>query len=147
MKQKNKSWIPWLFLYGWSNAGKTTLGNISNCIWNNFNNPNYAIPFTAIDTKAKLGEAISQSTLPLVINEIAPLSDDNVTDWLLAYVPPLGVAVTVGPVLSIVYVSSPTGPALPNVSYPINLRVVVVLMVMGPAYAVLPSSGVLPSVV
>ena len=57
MKQKNKSWIPWLFLYGWSNAGKTTLGNISNCIWNNFNNPNYAIPFTAIDTNVCLNVA------------------------------------------------------------------------------------------
>ena len=82
MKQKNKSWIPWLFLYGWSKTGKTTLGYISNCVWNNFNNPNHAIPFTAVDTKAKLGEAVSQSTYPLVINEVAPLSDDRYRDLL-----------------------------------------------------------------
>ena len=82
MKQKNKSWIPWLFLYGWSKTGKTTLGYISTCVWNNFNNPNYAIPFTAVDTKAKLGEAVSQSTHPLVINEVAPLSDDRYRDLL-----------------------------------------------------------------
>jgi hypothetical protein len=81
MKQKNKTWIPWLFLYGWSNTGKTTFGNISNCVWNNFNDPKHdAIPFTAVDTKAKLGEAISQSTFPLVINEVAPLSDDRYRD-------------------------------------------------------------------
>ena len=84
MKQKNKSWIQWLFLYVWSNTGKTTFGKISNCIWNNFNDPKHddVIPFTAIDTKAKLGEAISQSTFPLAINEVAPLSDDRYRDLL-----------------------------------------------------------------
>ena len=39
------------------------------------------------------------------------------------------------------YVSDPTGPALPRVSYPINLRVVVVLMGIGPVYSLYPLSG------
>ena len=82
MKQKNKMWIPWIFLYGWSKTGKTTLGSISCCIWNNFNSKDHAIPFIAVDTKAKLGEAISQSTYPLAINEVAPLSDDRYRDLL-----------------------------------------------------------------
>ena len=45
------------------------------------------------------------------------------------------------------YVSDPTGPALPRVSYPINLRVVVVLMGIGPVYNVIDDEGVSPLVV
>ena len=62
-------------------------------------------------------------------------------------VPVAGEAVTVGPVLSIVYVSSPTGPALPNVSYPMNLRVVVELIGIAAVYSVSVLSGSVPSVV
>ena len=34
-------------------------------------------PFTAVDTKARLGEALSKSTYPIVINEVAQLNDEN----------------------------------------------------------------------
>ena len=33
--------------------------------------------FTAADTKARLGEALSKSTYPIVINEVAQLNDEN----------------------------------------------------------------------
>ena len=35
------------------------------------------LSFTAVDTKAKLGEALSKSTYPIVINEVAQLNDEN----------------------------------------------------------------------
>ncbi|MGD1839204.1 MAG: hypothetical protein ACPKPY_14235 [Nitrososphaeraceae archaeon] len=37
---------------------------------------NYNIPFTNIDTPAKLGESLSKSTYPLVINEAGIFSDE-----------------------------------------------------------------------
>jgi hypothetical protein len=79
MKQKenNKMWIPWLYLYGCSRTGKTTLGDISCAIQGNYQNEKYKIPFTNVDTVAKLGEALSKSTFPLVINESGGLSDDS----------------------------------------------------------------------
>ena len=55
--------------------------------------------------------------------------------------------VVIGASSSSVYVSDPTGPALPRVSYPINLRVVVVLMGIGPVYNVFDDEGVSPLVV
>jgi len=78
MKQKNhnKIWIPWLYLYGSSRTGKTTLGDISCAIQGNYQNEKYKIPFTNVDTVAKLGEALSKSTFSLVINESGALSDD-----------------------------------------------------------------------
>ena len=79
MKQKNnnKIWIPWLYLYGSSRTGKTTLGDISCAIQGNYLDEKYKIPFTNVDTVAKLGEALSKSTFPLVINESGALSDDS----------------------------------------------------------------------
>ena len=79
MKQKNnnKIWIPWLYLYGSSRTGKTTLGDISCAIQGNYQDEKYKIPFTNVDTVAKLGEALSKSTFPLVINESGALSDDS----------------------------------------------------------------------
>ena len=79
MKQKNnnKIWIPWLYLYGSSRTGKTTLGDISCAIQGNYQEEKYKIPFTNVDTVAKLGEALSKSTFPLTINESGALSDDS----------------------------------------------------------------------
>jgi hypothetical protein len=77
LKQVNKKWIPWLYPYGWSNTGKSTLGDICCCIWNRFQDDDAILPFTAVDTKAKLGEALSKSTYPVVINEVAQLNDEN----------------------------------------------------------------------
>jgi hypothetical protein len=77
LKQVHKKWIPWLYPYGWSNTGKSTLGNICCCIWNHFQDDDAIIPFTAADTPARLGEALSRSTYPMVINEVGQLNDEN----------------------------------------------------------------------
>lgn len=77
MKQKTKMWIPWLYLYGSSRTGKTTLGDLACAIWGHYQDEKYKIPFTNVDTVAKLGEALSKSTFPLLINESGALSDES----------------------------------------------------------------------
>jgi hypothetical protein len=77
LKQVHKKWIPWLYPYGWANTGKSTLGEICCCIWNRYQDKDSILPFTAVDTKARLGEALSKSTYPIVINEVAQLTDEN----------------------------------------------------------------------
>jgi hypothetical protein len=77
LKQVHKKWIPWLCPYGWSNTGKSTLGDICCCIWNCYQDKDSILSFTAADTKARLGEALSKSTYPIVINEVAQLNEDN----------------------------------------------------------------------
>jgi len=77
IKQVHKKWIPWLYPYGWSNTGKSTLGDICCCIWNRYQDKDSILPFTAVDTKARFGEALSKSTYPIVINEVAQLNDEN----------------------------------------------------------------------
>ena len=80
MKQKNnnnKMWIPWLYLYGSSRTGKTTYGDLACAMWGDYQVEKYKIPFTNVDTVAKLGEALSKSTFPLAINESGALSDDS----------------------------------------------------------------------
>ena len=78
LKQIHKKWMKWLYPYGWSNTGKSTLGEkICCCIWNRYDNEDAIIPFTAADTVARLGEALSKSTYPVVINEVAQLNDEH----------------------------------------------------------------------
>lgn len=76
MKQKNGAWLPWLYLWGFPGTGKTTIGDISCATWGHYLDSKYKMPFTNIDTVAKLGEALSKSTFPLVINETM-LADDR----------------------------------------------------------------------
>ena len=76
MKQKNNMYIPWLFLYGFPNTGKTTSSNLGNATYGHYSDESYNIPFTNVDTPAKLGESLSKSTYPLVINEAGSLSDE-----------------------------------------------------------------------
>ncbi|OYT57263.1 MAG: hypothetical protein B6U76_01435 [Desulfurococcales archaeon ex4484_217_2] len=65
-KQKKK-WIPWLYLYGVSGTGKTTLGKIVLNIWGlSVRNEKSG---SSIDTVARLGHVLSQTTFPTLINE------------------------------------------------------------------------------
>ncbi|HJT83420.1 MAG TPA: bifunctional DNA primase/polymerase [Nitrososphaeraceae archaeon] len=77
LKQAHKKWIPWPYPYGWSNTGKSTLGDMSSCVWNRYDDKDAIIPYTAADTVARLGESLSKSTYPIVINEVSQLSDDH----------------------------------------------------------------------
>ncbi|MEM5822926.1 MAG: DNA-primase RepB domain-containing protein [Ignisphaera sp.] len=66
MKQKGK-WIPWLYLYGDSAVGKTTLGRIVLKLWGL--DSKHEKTGSNIDTIARLGYVLSMSTLPVLVNE------------------------------------------------------------------------------
>ena len=71
LKQIHKKWMNGYYPYGWSNTGKSTLGEkICLSIWNKYNDEDAIISFTAADTLPRLGEALSKSTYPVVINEV-----------------------------------------------------------------------------
>ncbi|HDI74977.1 MAG TPA: DNA primase [Thermoprotei archaeon] len=65
-KQKGM-WIPWLYLYGTSSTGKTTLGELILSIWGV--NPEHSKGGSSIDTVPRLGKIVSTSTFPILINE------------------------------------------------------------------------------
>ncbi|HET6715860.1 MAG TPA: hypothetical protein VFG90_01930, partial [Nitrososphaeraceae archaeon] len=78
LKQILKKWMPWLYPYGWSRTGKSSLGEkICCCIWDRYDDKDAILPFTAADTFARLGEALSRSTYPITINEVSNLNDEN----------------------------------------------------------------------
>jgi hypothetical protein len=66
LKQKGK-WLPWLYLYGASYTGKTTLGEIILAMWGL--GPAHRKSGSSIDTVPRLGYVLSQSTFPILINE------------------------------------------------------------------------------
>lgn len=65
-KQKG-TWIPWLYLYGSSYTGKTTLGEIILGVWGL--GSRHRKSGSSIDTVPRLGYVLSQSTFPILINE------------------------------------------------------------------------------
>ena len=79
-KQKGK-WIKWLYLWGPSKTGKTTLGDIVLRIWG-LDSKNVKTG-ASIDTPARLGYVLSQSTYPVLINEPAnALSKDEIVEMV-----------------------------------------------------------------
>ncbi|MEM4846693.1 MAG: hypothetical protein QW794_02920, partial [Thermosphaera sp.] len=66
LKQFGK-WMPWIYLYGDSATGKTTLGRIALKMWGL--DARYEKTGASIDTVARLGYVLSMSTLPVLINE------------------------------------------------------------------------------
>ena len=77
LKQLGKKYIEWIHLHGSSSSGKTMLGLLALAIWNLHRNSNHSISYTKIDTVAKLGEALSKSTFPIIVNEVGSLSEDR----------------------------------------------------------------------
>jgi len=65
-KQKGK-WMPWLYMYGSSYTGKTTLGDIILSTWGL--DSRYRKAGSNIDTPARIGYVLSQSTFPVLVNE------------------------------------------------------------------------------
>jgi transposase-like protein len=65
-KQKGK-WVKWPYHYGAPKTGKTTLGEIVLAIWG-LDSRNVKTG-ASIDTPARLGYVLSQSTFPVLINE------------------------------------------------------------------------------
>ncbi|MEM2863354.1 MAG: hypothetical protein QXW20_07590 [Ignisphaera sp.] len=66
LKQKGK-WIPWLYLYGDSATGKTTLGRIVLKLWGL--DSKHEKTGASIDTIPRLGYVLSMSTFPVLVNE------------------------------------------------------------------------------
>ena len=72
-----EKWMPWLFLYGWTNTGKTTNGKIVLAIWRKHKDKSkHDIGFSSTDNVARFGRAISYNTHPVLINEVQ-LNDDR----------------------------------------------------------------------
>ncbi|MEM1936510.1 MAG: hypothetical protein QXD14_07325, partial [Sulfolobales archaeon] len=61
------TWLPWLYLFGDSDTGKTTLGGIVLRLWGL--SPEHDKGGTNIDTVPKLGYVVSSTTFPILINE------------------------------------------------------------------------------
>lgn len=68
IKQAGGAWMPWLYLYGKAGSGKTTLALISLFLYGIPNEDNN-IGGSSFDTVARVGNRVSQSTLPIIVNE------------------------------------------------------------------------------
>ena len=78
-------WLPWLYLYDASDTGKTTLiVNAVLAIWNKHDKERDEIHFRGpgnIDSPSKLGNTVSQTTYPILSDEVGGLlSDDSRRD-------------------------------------------------------------------
>jgi hypothetical protein len=77
IKQKfkgEKGFLPWLYLYGQRDTGKTTTAEILLYIYNIMNRQ-HELGVGEVNTEAKLGAMLSSDTFPHVINEGASLFD------------------------------------------------------------------------
>jgi len=75
--KRDKRWIPWPHLNGFPSTAKSTLGDIALAVWGKHNDPKHRLSFKSINTEARLSQVISQTTLPIVINEVGDLSNPN----------------------------------------------------------------------
>lgn len=74
LKEYNK-WLPWLHLGGWHSTAKNTLGRLALAIWRIHDKSGHIISFNSANTEPRLGQVISQTTLPININEVHKLND------------------------------------------------------------------------
>jgi hypothetical protein len=76
-------WFKWLYLYGATNTGKTTLALIATAHMWGFNEFDRRKSGSFIDTKARFGHVISQYTFPVVIDEPGSvLRDPDIADMV-----------------------------------------------------------------
>jgi len=69
MKQK-KRWMPWLYLYGEPDTGKSTLNKTGASIWGL---PTIEKPGSGVSTPARLEQVLSSGTFPVMIKEPAEM--------------------------------------------------------------------------
>ena len=77
IKQKfrgEKGFLPWLYLYGQRDTGKTTTAEVLLYIFNIMNR-HHELGVGEVNTEAKLGAVLSSDTFPHIINEGASLFD------------------------------------------------------------------------
>jgi hypothetical protein len=76
-------WFKWLYLYGASNTGKTTMAVIATVHLWGLREGVHVKSGASIDTVARIGHVLSQSTLPVVVNEPGgALSNEAVVELL-----------------------------------------------------------------
>jgi hypothetical protein len=76
-----EDWLPWLYLYDSTDTGKTTLIiNAVLTVWARYDKQQYEIHFRgpgSIDTPSKLGITLSQTTYPILVDEVGGLLNDD----------------------------------------------------------------------
>lgn len=70
-----QNYQPWLYVYGPTQAGKTTRGEVIANIWG-LDTTRYIIPITSINTEARLGKVLSSSTFPYTIREVGTIFEN-----------------------------------------------------------------------
>lgn len=74
---EGERWLPWPYLYGWTETAKTTDGIIILAIWRKQKDKRiHDIGFSSADNVPRFGKAISYDTYPVLINEVN-LGDDR----------------------------------------------------------------------
>ncbi len=70
-EEGEERWMSWLYLYGWTNTGKTTSGRIVLAIWRKHKDKKkHDVGFSNIDNVARFARAVSYDTYPVLINEV-----------------------------------------------------------------------------
>ena len=81
MLKTNNYFLKALDYYGFANATKSNTGKIVLALDGHQEDARYAMQFSRIDTPARLGQAVSRSTFPILIDEVN-LSDEK-NAWLV----------------------------------------------------------------
>lgn len=68
IKKQLGPWLPWLYLYGTAGSGKTTIAKILLYLYSEPNQDN-DLGGSSFDTVARVGNRLSQSTFPIIVNE------------------------------------------------------------------------------
>jgi hypothetical protein len=69
MLKGNNYFLKWLFPYGSANAGKTNSGKIILALDGHQENPEYNKKISEIDSIARLGDNVSHTTFPKIVDE------------------------------------------------------------------------------
>jgi hypothetical protein len=68
--------MPWIYAYGQTNTGKTTIGRVTLAIWGKHRHKKiHDIGFSSADTIPRFGRAVSYNTFPVLINEVTLTED------------------------------------------------------------------------
>ncbi len=76
IKQKGGKFLPWLYLFGQSNTGKTTLGEVVLSMWGVADQAHEKTSQSAA-TPPRLGRALEQDTFPILINEYGAVLNEK----------------------------------------------------------------------
>ena len=72
----HEKWMPWIYAYGQTNTGKTTIGRITLAIWGKHKHKRiHDIGFSSADTIPRFGRAVSYNTFPVLMNEVTLTED------------------------------------------------------------------------